>query len=251
MPQGNRYGVFPEPADCDIDEREISDHHSSVSGHQPLPVIISFPQIPLNIDVITMVEPTIERTDLGRVKTRYRPGTENIVAGGILGMLFTGGGIALGTHAIRQVIAYGGKLPFQAPGQIDWMQIGMLGFFGVVAILFGAGAFFLVRTQLLSFSVTVCANGFYCTNQGERTDYPWESIASIDETITRTRMRMLKAAKYALPERVSHSYTVHRSDGKAVDFYEDNVKQLPELISLFRQELGSRNVPWSVKEERA
>ena len=198
-----------------------------------------------------MAESKVERPDLGRVHTRFRPGTENIIAGGILGLLFTGGGGALLTYAIRQVISYGGKLPFQAQGQADWMGVGLMVFLGAVAVLIGIGSFVLVRSQLLFFSVTVCANGFYCFNQGERTNFPWESIASVQETITHARMRMLRAAKYALPERISHSYTVHRNDGQTVDFYEDNVKQLPELISLIRQELDTRQVPWIVTEEKA
>ncbi len=139
-----------------------------------------------------------------------------MVAGGILGLLFTGGGGVLLTYAIRQIIAHGGKLPFQAQGQTDWMGVGLMAILGAVAILIGIGAFALVRSQLLSFSVTVCANGFYCSNQGQRTDFPWESIASVQEAVTHARMHMLRAAKYGLPERISHSYTVHRNDGQTV-----------------------------------
>lgn len=198
-----------------------------------------------------MPDTKVERPDLGPVHARFRPGTENIFAGGILGLLFTGGGGALLIYAIRQIIFYGGKLPFQAKGQTDWMGVGLMAFFGVVAVLIGIGAFALVRSQLLSFSVTLCANGFYCSRQGQRTDFPWESISSVQETITHARMHMLRAAKYALPERISHSYTVRRNDGQTVEFYEDNIKQLPELMSLIRQELKRRQVPWNVTEEKA
>ena len=197
-----------------------------------------------------MSDNKVDRPDLGRVSTRFRPGTENMVAGGILGLLFTVGGAVLLTNAIRQIILHGGELPFQVQGQTDWMGVGFKVVLGAVAILIGIGALSLVRSQLLSFSVTVCTNGFYCSNQGQRTDFPWESISSVEESITHARMHMLRAAKFATPKRISHSYTICRNDGETVDLYEDNVKQLPELVSLIRQEMDSRQVPWNVTEEK-
>ena len=197
-----------------------------------------------------MTESLTKRSDLGPVQARFRPGRGNLIAGGVLGSLFTIGGGAFAMQAIRQVPSHDGKLPFQAEGRADWIGVGVLAFIGMVGIVIGVVLFILVYTQLLSFSVTVCADGFYCSRQGKRTDFPWDSVASVEETITHVRMHVLGEAKYLLPKRESRLYTVRRKDGKTADFYEDNVKRLPEFVSLLHESLDHRPVRWIVKVEK-
>jgi hypothetical protein len=207
----------------------------------------------MSVNESVHVECRSERTleSLGAPVSQHAPSPANKIAGVIISLLLVGGGLAIAWFVIRGLVETGGQMPFYAEKGWCWFAV-VLG--GAIAVfLFFAGiALFYYVWNLFSLRVLSCPDGFYCV-QGEQTDvFAWDEIVSVQETVSRESLPLVKgAARHLMPRITSQSYLVKRCDGKEFAFDGNIMPRVQALAVPLRVATQKRSIPWSTVEETA
>lgn len=187
-------------------------------------------------------------TDLGEIRTVFRPDTANIIAGYILGLLATIGGVLFIAGISRVVMREWRTMPFAAEKGMSWVAVIVFYLIGVALLV---GAFFLVRwvRRLSTHQVVIYAGGIGYVHHDTFEQAPWVEVAEIIEVIAHERAPILKgAAKALIPRKTSRSYALCLRGDKTYEFTPNTVKNVDSLGELLRAEAEQRSIPWRVEE---
>lgn len=165
---------------------------------------------------------------LGSVLEEFRPGSENIIAGMVLSLLFVAGGLVGIGWTIRTAVADGGK------DNNLWASLGVQ---AIVFTGFAVGGVFAFRyaSGLRSFRVAVCEDGLRVTSRGSTEDVPWRHIHHIEMIVSEDYFPLKGIAKHALPMGKSRAYRIHRRDGWEQVINKDRVRRIGRFGQLLEQ----------------
>jgi hypothetical protein len=185
---------------------------------------------------------------VGQPTEQFRPSPANLVAGVILGLLLSGGGLAVLAFCAREIIRVGGRMPLAVEGRISWLAVGIM---SLISIGLTGGGILLLRWvySTSSLRVSLCPGGFFYESAAKTMTFPWDQIASVRETILHERVPLAKGiVKYAMPRVTSRSFLVCRRDGEEFAFSRNTLGKSDKLGETLREEARQRNIPWEVDE---
>lgn len=169
--------------------------------------------------------------ELGELKQEFTPATEELVAGVILGIVFTGLGIAGLLFAPDHV------------GTPATLLFGLFIIVGVGAVLWTT----LVARKALT-RVTVYSNGLRYSCGAVLEEIPWDQVTGVKVLVSREHLPIVKGPlKYAMPSVEHCTFVLRREDGFECRFGKGNVRGAKQLGQIVRHEAENRGIPWYVE----
>ncbi|MCE9554276.1 MAG: hypothetical protein K8T91_12995 [Planctomycetes bacterium] len=186
--------------------------------------------------------------EIGEIKSEFRPGRANLVAGMIIGLMMITGGCTILYFGSKGLIESRGNLAFWTEKDWCWVSLGLFGGLAIVLILSGSLLIRWIQT-LSRITVWVGTTGFCVSERNANDVFHWDEITFVEETRLYERPPLLKGiAKYALPKLMSRSFVIIRRHGDTFGFSGTTIKRHVELADLIKEETNKRSIPWEVEE---
>lgn len=179
----------------------------------------------------------------------FQPRSANIVAGFVLSLLLTGGGLTMLGWDAREVYLSGGNLPWDVKQGMSWLAAGLGLLLGLVVTI---GGVVLGRYvwRLRSHRVEVCEYGFRYWQGDTVEEVQWGDIAMVQEIVRHERPPILKGpAKFLLPKFTSSRYIAVTRTGKQYHFDGNSVGNIDRMGELLWEGCRTVGSPWKTVED--
>jgi len=189
--------------------------------------------------------------ELGPPGETFSPGFANLFAGIVLGILTSGGGLAILGFLIREIVRAGGQLPFVAEKEPSWVFLAAFSLIAFALIAAGAWLGWWVRATKGT-AIHFCPGGLFSASQ-TRVHWvaSWDRARAIRETVMHEHLPIVKSiARHAMPVRTNHSYSLMRDEGTDLVFTGNEIKEIGRFGDLLRETALTRQIPWERVEVR-